>query len=198
METRVLHIKSPVLRLLLVLGILVLVAGLDLATGYELGFFVFYYIPTALAAWLLSLYPATAVAIVSALLWFGIDMISGNVYPNPFVAVWNTFIRLLAFLIIAWGLNYIHSLLVRERQTTTDLRRAIAEITILEGILPICASCKKIRTPENEWQQMERYITDHSKAQFSHGLCPDCARRYMAEAGLTDFSGKSGPPPKDD
>ena len=50
-------------------------------------------------------------------------------------------------------------------------------IRFLEGFIPICANCKKIKTTEDEWQQLERYITQHSLAQFSHSLCPDCARQ---------------------
>ena len=55
------------------------------------------------------------------------------------------------------------------------------EIKVLEGLLPICCKCKKIRDEENRWTQMEIYIDEHSEAQFSHGLCPDCAAEYFAE-----------------
>jgi hypothetical protein len=51
------------------------------------------------------------------------------------------------------------------------------EVNLLEGLLPICASCKKIRDSNNEWQQLEAYITRHSEATFTHGVCPDCAKR---------------------
>ena len=50
-------------------------------------------------------------------------------------------------------------------------------IRFLEGFIPICANCKKIKNTKDEWQQLERYITQHSLAQFSHSLCPDCARQ---------------------
>ena len=52
---------------------------------------------------------------------------------------------------------------------------------LLSGLLPICAGCKKIRDTEGNWQQMEKYISAHSEAQFSHSLCPACARQYMEE-----------------
>ncbi|KAA3606488.1 MAG: hypothetical protein DWQ06_01205 [Calditrichaeota bacterium] len=58
-----------------------------------------------------------------------------------------------------------------------SLEEAIGKIRQLEGILPICASCKKIRNEENNWQQMEVYISAHSEADFSHGICPDCTTR---------------------
>ncbi|MDH3957184.1 MAG: hypothetical protein OET81_10860 [Desulfobacteraceae bacterium] len=49
-------------------------------------------------------------------------------------------------------------------------------IRVLEGLIPICANCKKIRNTEDQWEQIEKYITQNSLAQFSHGICPDCAR----------------------
>jgi hypothetical protein len=54
-------------------------------------------------------------------------------------------------------------------------------IRILEGFIPICANCKKIKNSDNAWQQMEKYITEHSLAQFSHGICPDCAAKLYPE-----------------
>ena len=54
--------------------------------------------------------------------------------------------------------------------------RLYKRIKILEGFISICANCKKIRNSENKWEQMEKYVTEHSLAQFSHGICPDCAK----------------------
>ena len=55
-----------------------------------------------------------------------------------------------------------------------DLQQALSEIKTLEGIIPICASCKKIRDDQGYWKQLETYLLDHSQARFSHGICPDC------------------------
>ena len=60
-------------------------------------------------------------------------------------------------------------------------RSLYKRIRILEGFIPICASCKKIRTKEDQWQQMEEYISLHSLAQFSHSICPDCAKRLYPD-----------------
>jgi len=57
----------------------------------------------------------------------------------------------------------------------TQLSAALAKIKQLEGILPICMYCKKIRDDDQIWHQLEQYISDHSEAWFSHGICPDCA-----------------------
>ena len=62
-----------------------------------------------------------------------------------------------------------------------ELRKALSEIKQLRGILPICASCKKIRDDKGEWMQMEAYIRDHSAADFSHGICPECAKKVYRD-----------------
>jgi len=59
-------------------------------------------------------------------------------------------------------------------------RRLARRIKILEGFLPICAGCKKIRTRES-WEQVEAYITEHSLAKFSHSLCPECRERLYPD-----------------
>ena len=58
-----------------------------------------------------------------------------------------------------------------------DLQKALSEIKMLKGILPICASCKKIRDDRGYWRQIEVYIRDHSEAEFSHGICPECKEK---------------------
>ena len=55
-----------------------------------------------------------------------------------------------------------------------ELQNALHEIETLQGILPICAKCKKIRDDQGYWNQIESYISKHSKATFTHGLCPEC------------------------
>ena len=67
-------------------------------------------------------------------------------------------------------------LLARQK---ADLEAALARVKQLEGIIPICMDCKKIRDDQESWHQLEAYISKHSEAQFSHGFCPDCfATRY--------------------
>jgi len=61
------------------------------------------------------------------------------------------------------------------------MSRLITSLQTLSGLLPICASCKKIRDDKGYWTQIERYIRDRSQAEFSHGICPDCAERLYPE-----------------
>ena len=60
------------------------------------------------------------------------------------------------------------------------MKKLLGRIKILEGFLPVCANCKKIRE-ENNWKQMEAYITEHSLAKFSHSICPDCREELYPE-----------------
>ncbi len=62
-----------------------------------------------------------------------------------------------------------------------ELSQALAEVRTLRGLIPICAYCKKIRDDQGSWEQMERYISDHSDAQFSHGICPDCRDHFFED-----------------
>jgi sigma-B regulation protein RsbU (phosphoserine phosphatase) len=59
-----------------------------------------------------------------------------------------------------------------------ELQSALAQIKTLRGLLPICMYCKKIRDDKEYWQQIEGYISEHSEAAFSHGICPDCYKKY--------------------
>jgi PAS domain S-box-containing protein len=66
-------------------------------------------------------------------------------------------------------------------QLIADLQQAISKVNTLTGLLPICASCKKIHDENGKWQQIETYIRDRSKVEFSHGMCPECARLWYPD-----------------
>ncbi len=69
----------------------------------------------------------------------------------------------------------------------TDLKMALSEVKTLQGFLPICSNCRKIRSDSGYWQQIELYIQEHTDAQFSHSICPDCLHQLypgMADAVL--------------
>ena len=71
-----------------------------------------------------------------------------------------------------------------ERIKTTlieDLEESLKEANLLSGFLPICASCKKIRNDKGYWDQIEKYISKHSRAVFTHSICPDCAQKLYPE-----------------
>ena len=78
-------------------------------------------------------------------------------------------------------------------KTHLELKKAREEIRTLRGILPICAHCKKVRNDSGFWEQVEVYVRNHSEAEFTHGLCPDCEKKLY---GNQEWYKKSQP--KDD
>jgi len=63
------------------------------------------------------------------------------------------------------------------RKLNAELRDALDRVKVLSGLLPVCASCKRIKDSAGNWTSMERYISERSNAEFTHGICPDCARK---------------------
>jgi len=123
--------------------------------------------------------------ILCAGIWFTAGFLAGHYYSAPLFAVWNTMIRLTAFITIGWSISRIRKLLVSEQEKGNALRRAMAEIKILEGFLPICSQCKKIRDENGQWQRIETYISNHTNAAFTHGLCRECAQKILEESGIS-------------
>ncbi|HKI32562.1 MAG TPA: response regulator transcription factor [Gemmataceae bacterium] len=72
-----------------------------------------------------------------------------------------------------------------------ELEAALARVKQLQGLLPICCYCKKVRGDENYWQQVDAYISEHADVQFSHGICPDCYERVV----LPQFGDSPAPAP---
>lgn len=66
-------------------------------------------------------------------------------------------------------------------QRVRELQSALDMVNKLSGLLPICSYCKRIRKEEDRWQQLETYLSEHSEAEFSHGVCPDCFERARKE-----------------
>jgi len=79
----------------------------------------------------------------------------------------------------------------RER-LIAELRQALEEVRMLSGLLPICSFCKKIRDDQGYWQQVDEYITRHSDAKFSHGICPECMERYFPDVAGKNRDEPSG------
>ena len=82
----------------------------------------------------------------------------------------------------------------KNRQLETanyELYQSLEKVKLLSGMLPICASCKKIRDDQGYWQQVEEYISDHSEAIFSHGLCPECLKNLYPDFYEEKFGRKT-------
>jgi len=76
---------------------------------------------------------------------------------------------------------YKHALEVERERLIKDLQDALARIKTLEGMLPICSHCKKIRDKSGRWHEISNFLQDHSPVEFTHGICPDCITKFYPE-----------------
>ncbi|MCJ8500693.1 GAF domain-containing protein [Desulfatitalea alkaliphila] len=74
----------------------------------------------------------------------------------------------------------------QREKTIGDLKQALAEVKKLSGLLPICSHCKNVRDDKGYWNRIETYIHKHSEAEFSHSVCPDCAKEYYPDIDIYD------------
>jgi AmiR/NasT family two-component response regulator len=74
-----------------------------------------------------------------------------------------------------------HNDLLELKQLNIELKKSIDELNALPSILPICMTCKKIRNHEGDWEEIEGYINRYTKAQFSHGICPECQTQFYQD-----------------
>ena len=71
--------------------------------------------------------------------------------------------------------------IARRKAAEAELRKALSEVKTLQGLIPICAGCKKVRDDKGYWERIESYLGRHSDLRISHGLCPECARKYYPD-----------------
>jgi hypothetical protein len=159
------YARQPRLLCLLLAG---LVLAVDYGTGRAIQFPIVYAIPIGLAAW--KQMPGMA---------YGGSMLLPAVrllFHVPWKEIATIPAGLLNLTITAFSLSLYAYLILRTSRQTQALEKQVRK---LEGILPICASCKRIRNEDGQYEQMESYISAHSEALFSHGLCPDCVHKYF-------------------
>lgn len=173
-----------VLVFLLCLLMVIIVGYADYLTGFEIVVFSFYLLPIRIASLRFGLAGGAIICLCSTLAWDVSDYYAGHRYANELITVWNSLVRLTSFLIVCWLSARNAELFAKERATSAKLRKALSEIKLIEGLLPICATCKKIRDDKGRWNMLELYIQDHSTATFTHSMCPECTKKWAKEAGL--------------
>jgi hypothetical protein len=156
------------------LVLVVLIGFLDFLSGYELSFSLFYLAPILLVTWWAGRREGVAIASLSALVWLGADILSGHRFTHLLIPVWNVLIRLGFFLIVVTLLSQLQCSYEEQRRIARELQASLAKVNLLSGLIPICAWCKKVRDDQGYWQQVERYITEHSAASFTHSICQEC------------------------
>jgi hypothetical protein len=140
--------------------------GLDFLLGPYIVFPITFFIPVVIAGWFCRPYYAYLLAIIQPLVRLSFPF-SRHAPWNVTDSIINTTIRIIVLMFFAY-------LVSRTARQTRELAR---RVNLLEGILPICSLCKKIRDERGNWQQVEIYVSNRSEALFSHSLCPDCLKR---------------------
>jgi len=153
------HRLSVVIPLLTAFAIIVI----DVLTPAPVMMSIFFVIPVFLAAWFNGLGWAIFISILLPGARFFIATYFEPVWGLNFNLI-NAIDRTVVLVLI----SFIASRL------SYSVRLLGVEVKVLKGLLPVCANCKKIRDEKNVWHPIERYIAEHSEAEFSHGICPEC------------------------
>ncbi|MBI4912988.1 MAG: DUF4118 domain-containing protein [Acidobacteria bacterium] len=156
-------------------------AWLDLSTGTRIRLGPVYALPVMLTSWNLGRTWGIAAALFSALLWHGIQVFVLHESGIPFYRHWDMANGLLSFLAISYAVIWAKQILLRVEEANVHLQEALEQVRTLEGMLPICAWCHKVRDDQGLWEQVESYVSKHSKAQWTHGICPSCAEKIKQE-----------------
>ncbi len=163
------------------IAILFFIGAADYLTGYKIEISIFYMIPVSFAAWFGGKTPGIIISCLSVLTMAVTDVMAGDILSQYIVEIWNLLMRLGFFAVYSVVLSIVKADLNERRRLIEELQKALGEVKQLSGILPICASCKKIRDDQGYWEQIESYIRDHSEARFSHGICPECVRKLYPD-----------------
>jgi len=165
------QIKSKTTLLLFWSGLALILLLADYFTGPYIHFPVSYLIPVALASWYNGRWWGLAFAFIMPLTRWYLNIDLWEAVESILESSLNAIIRISVLASFALVIDR------NARQT----RRLSREVQLLEGLLPVCSFCKKIRDENNQWQPMEKYISSRSAAYFSHGICPDCMRVHYGD-----------------
>lgn len=118
-----------------------------------------------------SYYEFPAVTAMGHVVWFGQNVRT----------LFDESGRIAGFEAVARDITERKRLEEEHRHAIAELKEALARVKVLRGLLPICSCCKMVRDDGGYWKEIENYIREHTDAEFTHGLCPDCLQRYYAE-----------------
>ena len=151
------------------LGLVILIG--DYVAGPTIQFPILYLIPVALASWHNGKWWGLGFAVVMPIVRLYFYLAVWTVHGEILDSVLNTMIRMTVLAAFALLID----------RTAEQSRKLAHRVRVLEGILPVCSFCKKIRDKQGQWHSMEQFITERSEAQFSHGFCPECGERHYGD-----------------
>ncbi len=173
--------KTKLFLMTVALGLDLLIGAAGYLSGYKIHMDVFYLIPIAFVVWFVGTRAGIAMSFVSIATRTASRSVGGKILHGYFITSWNTAIYLAFFLVVTLLLARLKDYLQERANLISELRTALNEVTELSGILPICASCKKIRNDKGYWQHVEEYLSKHTNAEFSHGLCEECSMKLYPQ-----------------
>jgi hypothetical protein len=150
----------------------------DYITGVEIIFTMFYLIPVSAISWKLGRTAGIVASLVCAITWSIVDYFGRPLF-DPLTEIWNNAIQFAMFVSYAVVVSRVRTGIDQQRIVNAKLRDALAEVKRLSGVLPICAWCKKIRDGEGNWHMLEAFIVEHSEADFTHSICPECKGKFF-------------------
>jgi ligand-binding sensor domain-containing protein len=114
-------------------------------------------------------------------------------YQTP---AWYALIAVASGLLFFTGYRWrVRQLRARAEELSRNVKEAVASVRVLRGLLPICASCKRVRSDKGYWEQIEAYLRSHSEAEFTHGICPDCLREQYPQYADRVLAARKPQPP---
>lgn len=177
----------------LAIGILLTLAlgFLHYLIGYAFRIEVIYIVPVSYVTWYVSKNSGIVISVLSLISILSTDIMIAKDAINNLVECWIA-AMFFSFFVIAALILTKFKITLRQRADIIDtLQGTLDEVNELSGILPICANCKKIRDDDGYWHDVAIYISKHSKAEFSHGLCKECATElYPSIFTKNEFIGK--------
>ncbi len=154
----------------------------DYATSEAIDFEILFFAPVAYVAWAEGTVGGLGVACFAVITGMLTELARGRLISAPLVTAWDATSHLLAYGAVIGFISTRTTLLERER-LIQRLRQANDEIKTLRGLLPVCAWCARIRDDERggRWETLEGYVSERSEAEFTHGICPECAEAMLAQ-----------------
>jgi len=162
------------------LFLVTIVGFLDLVTGPEISFSIFYVAPIFAVSWLVGWDAGLGLALLSGILSCLVDQSGGKMYDSIMIPYWNATVRTVFFVFVGVGVPFLKK----------ELKKSSDALNKLSRLLPICAWCKRIRNDSGSWHRLEEYLESSSGLEVTHGICPCCIKKYYPDRSIEDEKGK--------
>lgn len=150
---------------------------LNHSTGAEFRLKIFYLLPISYVTWFIGVKTGIVFSVLPLITTLYSNAMSEQNRYESHNELWNMTVYCVFLIIVALLLSRLRITLAQRASLIAKLQNALSAVRELSGILPICANCKKIRDDEGYWHDVEVYIREHTKAEFTHGICAECASK---------------------